>query len=360
VQSHFSQNHSAKPKEYFPTDRNNPTDKKKSVGLFLSVGSSCLDREQAGRREKLFFVLLRYLAAFDFSLYAVGIAFVIVLSGCAGRAPKMDRDWQPRELYARVAENYRRLQTFRGRGSLTIESPQMRLNTAAEILAVKPDSLFIKVEASLGVDVGFFFVDRRQFASFSPLENVYYYGETEKIRELMFFRMELSYDEMLSGLLGAALPPFDSSFTVARDGDQYRFDGRRRRLASNPARMMNTNGIHDDTTTTEQDEAAWRLSYWVNADGGVVTKAEQRYDDGELFARQEFKRFRRVPPGGIWLPQLIQMERPAERERMTIFYNRVEANKKITPAEFAIRVPKNAKRVELSSDPAALPELKNF
>jgi hypothetical protein len=51
------------------------------------------------------------------------------------------------------------------------------------------------------------------------------------------------------------------------------------------------------------------------------------------------------------------MERPGDRERMTIFYNRVEANKKIAPAEFSIRVPKNARRVNLSG-PDDLPELK--
>jgi hypothetical protein len=52
------------------------------------------------------------------------------------------------------------------------------------------------------------------------------------------------------------------------------------------------------------------------------------------------------------------MERLGDHERMTIFYNHVEANKKIAPAEFSIRVPKNARRVHLSG-PDALPELKN-
>lgn len=308
--------------------------------------------------EKFFSMLHRFFPTLDCSRCAVVMTLVVLLSGCAGRAPELNRDWQPQELYWRVAENYRRLQTFRGRGPLTIESPQMRFSTAAEILTVKPDSLFIKVEASLGVDVGFFFVDRHSFASFSPLENVYYYGETDRMRELMLFRMELTYDEMISGLLGAALPPFDSSYTVMRDGDQYRFEGRRQqRLAGMGTPAASTNGIHADTTETGA-KAAWRLTYWVDPGRGVVTKAEQRYGDGELYARQEFKRFRRVR--GIWLPQLIQMERPAERERMTIFYNHVEVNKKIAPAEFTIRVPKNVKRVELSSDPAALPELRNF
>jgi Domain of unknown function (DUF4292) len=281
---------------------------------------------------------------------------MLMLASCAGRSPQLNRDWQPSELYRRVAENYRRLQTFKGNGPLTIESPQIRFNTIAKILAVKPDSLFIKVEAGFGVDVGFFFVDRRQFASFSPLDNVYYYGETEKMRELMLFRMELSYDEMMSSILGAALPLFDSTFTVTRDGDEYRFDGRReQQFAGAISPAMSTNGFHADSVMAEAETVEWRLTYWVNAGRGVVTKAEQRYENGDLYARQEFKRFRQVR--GIWLPQLIQMERPADHERMTIFYNHIEANKKIAPAEFSIRVPKNAKRVNLSS-PDELPELK--
>jgi hypothetical protein len=143
-------------------------------------------------------------------------------------------------------------------------------------------------------------VDRQHFASFAPLQNVYYYGETEQMQALMPFRMELTYDEMISGMLGAALPPFDSSFTLARDGETFRFDGKRRPQLGE---AINTNGALEAKT-----ETAWQLAYWVDAERGVVTKAELRDEQGELYARQTFKRFRKMR--GVWLPQLIQMERP--------------------------------------------------
>jgi hypothetical protein len=283
---------------------------------------------------------------------------LLLLSGCAGRAPRLDRELSPREVYLRVAENYRRLQSFRGNGRLTFESPQIQFSAPAHILALKPDSLFIKVEAGLGIDVGFFFADRKTFASFSPMENIYYYGETEKIRELTLFRIELTHDEMMSAMIGAALPPFDSSFTVTRDGEDYLFSGRRKqeRLAySPPANEVNGNAaaLFPPAATDENREVEWQLTYWVDAARGVVTKAEQRDGNGEPYARQEFKRFRRVR--GVWLPQLIKMERPEERERLTIFYNHVEANKPIPAAEFVIRVPESARRVKIS-DPADLPQ----
>jgi hypothetical protein len=279
-------------------------------------------------------------------------ACALVFAGCAGRAPELNRDWQPEELYQRVVENYRRLQTLRGEGPLTIESPQARLSAPAKILVLKPDSIFIKVEAALGIDAGFFFADRRQFATFSPLENLYFFGETEKVRELTLFQMDLTYDEMMSGMVGAAMPHFDSTFTIIREGDEYRCEGKRRQRL---AETMPVNGM-TQYAAAAIDSAAWRVTYWINPVRGVVVKAEERDENGALYARQDFKRFRQVR--GVWLPQLIQMQRPALKERLTIFYNHLEVNDKIAAGEFVIRVPPNARRVDLS-DPENLPQTKN-
>jgi len=291
------------------------------------------------------------LANRSYFLHSLLICF-FVIAGCAGRVPELNRDWQPEELYSRVVENYRRLHTFRGEGPLTVESQKVRLSAPSRILVLKPDSIFIKVEAALGIAAGFFFADRRRFATFSPLENLYFFGETAKVRELTFFQMDLTYDEMMSGMVGAALPHFDSTFAVTREGDEYRLEGKRPQRF---AEEMQANGM-TQYATAELDSAAWRVTYWINAARGVVVKAEERDENGALYARQDFKRFRQVR--GVWLPQLIQMQRPALKERLTIFYNHIEVNNKIAASEFVIRVPQNARRVDLS-DPENLPETKN-
>ncbi|MDZ7343474.1 MAG: DUF4292 domain-containing protein [candidate division KSB1 bacterium] len=279
----------------------------------------------------------------------LSLTFLVLFFGCT-KPPQLEQELSPRDVYLRVAENNRRLQTFRGVGRLTVESPQVNFSAPANILAVKPDSIFVKAEAVLGIDAGFFFADRNHFASFSPLENIYYYGDTRHLNALVFFEMELTYDEMMSGMIGTALPDFDSTFVVTLDGNTFRFAGRRKQkqnLAATVGDSLNENSLTALLPADREQEAAeWQMVYWVDAARGVVTKAEQRDREGGLYARQQFKRFRKNR--GVWLPQLIQIERPPTHERVTVFYNHIEVNGRVAATEFVIRVPESAKRINLS------------
>ncbi|MBC6947451.1 hypothetical protein DWB58_05860, partial [candidate division KSB1 bacterium] len=82
---------------------------------------------------------------------------------------------------------------------------------------------------------------------------------------------------------------------------------------------------------------------------GAVTKAEQRDEAGALYARQTFRSFRKVK--GVWLPRLIQIDKPQARERLTIFYESMNLNTAIDGKEFSMRVPASAKRINLAEPP---------
>src|SRR5262245_11985255 len=140
--------------------------------------------------------------------------FYFVLSGCAGssRSLRLNPSLKPEAISSQVAENYRRLQTFRGTGKLIIDSPHTQVVASANVLTRQPDSIFIKIEATFGVDAGFFFADRKRFESYSPFENTYFFGEVSQLRRLVLFQVEVTYDEMLSAIVGAILPPLDSTF----------------------------------------------------------------------------------------------------------------------------------------------------
>lgn len=243
-----------------------------------------------------------------------------LLSGCAAlRSSRPLLPADPQKVYLQVADNFRRVQAFQGKGRLIIDSPQMQLAAEATVLTQQPDSMFIKIEATFGVDAGFFFADRKRFESYSPFENTYFYGEVNHMDQLLLFRMKVEYDEMLSGITGAVLPPFDSTFAMTIDNDSYRFEGKRE---------------------------TWRVSYWVDPKHGVVTKAEQYDSTGALYSRQTFRRFHKEK--GIWLPQWLQLDRPGQRERFTIFYDRIDLNTKISASDFSLRVPSSAARINLA------------
>ncbi len=248
--------------------------------------------------------------------------FCFILAGCAGssRTLQVEAGMKPETIYLQVAENYRRLQTFRGLGKLIIDSPQNQVVASATVLTRQPDSMFVKAEGMFGVDAGFFFADRKRFESYSPFENTYFFGEAGQLRRLVLFQVEVTYDEMLSGIVGAILPPLDSTFAMTAEDEALRLDGRR---------------------------GEWQMSFWIDRERGVVTKAEQRDREGKLYSRQTFRRFRKA--NGIWLPQWLQLDRPGQRERFTIYYDRVQVNGKISPREFSLRVPPSAVRIDLSS-----------
>src|SRR5512134_1316522 len=88
--------------------------------------------------------------------------FCFMLSSCASssRSVRLDAGAKPEAIYLQVSDNYRRLQTFRGAGKLIIDSPRTQVVASATVLTRQPDSMFIKIEATFGVDAGFFFADR--------------------------------------------------------------------------------------------------------------------------------------------------------------------------------------------------------
>lgn len=200
-----------------------------------------------------------------------------------------------------------------------MEMPGRQYAGPVRVAARLPDSLIVRVEAAFGIDVGFFFVDRQRFATYAPLENTYYTGRTQEVPALLFFHIEVSFEEIMSAVVGAVVPPFDSTFAMQPDAEDYRFDGRR---------------------------GDYRVSYWVDAEKLVVKRGVLMNGDGKIIAKQEFRRFRKK--GGVWLPQLIKVEQPPLQQRMTVFYERVNAGSAIAPAEFTFKVPASAKRVDFS------------
>jgi len=227
---------------------------------------------------------------------------------------------KPLEVYLQVVDNYRRLRAFRGAGKIIIETPELQYAGPVQVAARLPDSLIVRVEAAFGIDVGFFFVDQQRFATYAQLENTYYTGLTRQAPALIFFHIEVSFEEIMSAVTGAVVPPFDSTFVIQTGEKDYRFSGRR---------------------------GDYQVSYVVDPEKGVVKRGELMNAEGQIVARQEFSRFRKK--GGVWLPQLIRAEQPPLQQRMTIFYERMNADADIAPAEFTFKVPDSAKRVDFSA-----------
>lgn len=222
----------------------------------------------------------------------------------------------PSRLQALIFDNYHKLKTFEGKARIVIELPGDGYNGYSSVYLKMPDSIYVKTEAILGIDIGALFLDAHYFAAYAPRENTLYYGETATLDLRDFLQVEIETTELQEIFTGLVQPEVRPASVIAQDG-------------------------HDIVVSTDTGHGS--LKYWVDADKPVVTKAELRDRDGKVVLKKEFQRIRKRK--GIYLPQTIKVTRPQARERITVYYTSQKINKKIADKKFRIKTSKTARKV---------------
>lgn len=251
-----------------------------------------------------------------FGLFMPLAFFLSLTLGCAPglRRPVIPPDedrWQA--VSAILQKNYERLQTLRGWGTLSVQAPDLSYSTSARIVLNKPDSIFIKIEAAFGIDVGWLFSDRKSFILYSPLQNSYYSGAGDSLYLSDFIPFDLGYDKLIQTIAGMELALDIEKGVLKREGDQLILIGHRE------------NRQH---------------IYWIDPGKGVVTKAQTWENRERLILQQEYSRF--VTIQNVTLPQTIKLTRPRERESLTLFYERLNVNDRLSEKDFRHKLPQNA------------------
>lgn len=262
-------------------------------------------------------------SGFRRQLLYVAVLTACLAAGCAPFQKKVVADLSrntPHDILAAVARNRTQVHSLKGRGRIIIESPQANFSGQARFFVKGPDSLFIIAKAALGVEVGFFFADRSRFSSYSPIDNVYYFGPVQDIDKLVLFQMKISYEDILNTVLGTPSFPASPEMAIRIEENQY---------------------------IIEQPWQGMQLHYEVDPARYVITTLTLRDARGRLEAKQTFSRFKRR--GNAWMPQLIRLFRPETREQLTIFYEGLTLNEPIDAAAFSYKVPENARRIDLET-----------
>ena len=252
---------------------------------------------------------------------AASLALLVSIAGCAGtRAPDPTRT-TPEEIYRRTAEQFERLETFRGRARVIYESPEMSMSGYSRVVIKRPDSVYVKMEAMLGVSVGYFFANGRAFVLYSPFDNRVYYGRVADVDLSRLFQMDVQYQDLVESLSGVvrARPAAGQELTV-KDG-QYVLTG------------ASEFGVEET---------------WVDPKKYVVTRSVLYDSSGAVIAVREFRRFRKHH--GVLLPQIIQLSRPSRRERFTFYFLKQEANVPLKSSDFALKIPGSAARIRVKGE----------
>lgn len=241
-----------------------------------------------------------------------------VLAGCAATSrniPDLDNVTSA-QIQSKVLRNFGELKSLEGRARVIIELPGEGYSGSSKIYIKFPDSVFVKTEAILGIDVGALFLDSRYFAAYAPRENILYYGEVETLDLREFLQIEIETDELVEVFAGLTQVTDDSTATLTFEDGEY----------------LISQQLGDKT-----------LKCWVDPKNYVVTKSHLLNAAGEVILSKEYRRFRKKK--GVMLPQIIKITRPLARERLTIYYTSQKVNKSIAPEKFRLKTSQNAKKV---------------
>ncbi|MCG8604329.1 DUF4292 domain-containing protein [bacterium] len=222
----------------------------------------------------------------------------------------------PQIIQQRVAGHFGSLKSFEGKARVIIELPGQGYNGFSDIFLNLPDSIFVKTEAILGIDIGALFLDHRTFGAYAPRDNILYYGEVTKLNLRDFLQVELEIEELYEVFTGSVQVMLDSTSHLALDDGKF--------LITTPS----------DSTT---------LKYWIDPKRFVVTESHLVDSEGTILLTKKFERFQKK--NNLQLPKIIRLTRPEARERITVYYTKQTVNRTIPSRQFRLKVPENARKV---------------
>ncbi len=244
-----------------------------------------------------------------------------VLSGCSGifqQSVFQNREINWNTISQLSYINYNRLKTLDGRAKLTVQSPVQSFTADTHIRLKRPDSLYLKIEAAFGIDVGLFFANRQQYLIYSPMQNICYTGPVDSLYKAPLFDIEISYDKLLQVFAGAEVP-------------EKIYDQRIEEIDNHVVMSGRTDSLF--------------YKYILDKRYGLVKELQVRDRKNELVFLHEFGRFSRI--NGVTVPQTIKVKRPKTRESISLFYTRLKINKNFKQDDFSVKLPDSVLKVNL-------------
>ena len=254
----------------------------------------------------------------------IGIVVLIVIAvfmtGCSTflNRPAIREDERNLENVLNVlSNNYHRLKTMRGWAKLSIDASSASFQANAYILLKNPDSLFVKIEAFLGIDVVTLFFDRDSFKVYSPFQNSYYYGPIDSLKSSPVIPFDIPHDKLLQVISGLETLQGVEEAVLQTDDKSIIVDGS----------YLNQ-----------------RYKCFLDTRSGIVRQCEVSDSQDELLFVEKFDRVFKTE--GVRIPRTITVFCPKKKQSLTLFYTELMVNQRIKAREFEIKIPQNAVKIK--------------
>jgi hypothetical protein len=244
------------------------------------------------------------------------LAIVGISCSGSGEAVRLDTRQVPAwDLIHKVAERADRLRTLTGRGSVSVDSPEIAMTATFDVAIRRPDSLLVRLEGPFGITAGTFFLSPSSFVVYNSIQNSVLTGDPSKGTLRNILPIELTADQMMETFCGMLNVPASLGDPV-----EYRVDNERFLLVF--AQRKGT------------------ISYWIDPEHLLVTGLRIADSTGGTLLEVQGSRLQEFE--GFSLPRRIQVTMPANDRELSITYASLHPNG--TPPSFAFTIPRNAHR----------------
>jgi outer membrane lipoprotein-sorting protein len=252
------------------------------------------------------------------TLAALSISVLVVLGGCASvpKANLAGRTIAPEMVQRIVRDNREKVRSLTGSGTITVETPELAQSGSFELFLHKPDSILVNVEGPFGIHVGSVLLTRTDFLFYNSLKNQLVTGAVNAVNLNRIFRINLTFDELLSLFTGGSFLEGDDHApdSIAVENNQF--------------------------VLTYRDKAGSRR-YWIDPTSLLITRIQHLDLRGILFLEERFENFRAL--GDASLPRYVRLTQQLSRRVVAVSFSSFAINDGGVP--LMLDVPTNAERV---------------
>jgi hypothetical protein len=189
---------------------------------------------------------------------------------------------------------------------------------AIRISVKTPDSLWMKVEGPLGVDIAVGIINQGRAMMYSPWENVVYQGSVYRIDLFQSLSFPTGPAGLVYGMMG--LPILEES--ILDSISSYSFNDEYYILSVN-----------------QTD------SIWIRPRGPVIARWKKMDENGNEVWRWEAKSFFRKK--GTCMPAIVQMTALEPLQRISFFYESIKTNRDLKEKWNHVPIPEGVETIEL-------------
>lgn len=225
-------------------------------------------------------------------------------SGCAPVvrrvAPDLTRDPLDKVLN-HINSNYKRLKNIEGRVKFTVDTPEISKMIATEVALIMPDSILLVIHGPLGLNMGSAILTRNKFRVYDRINNLVFTGNLSLIPFKGFIDVDFQFDflmDIFTGVSEISMEDGDRILNYSVDGDRY---------------------------LLEVESDGYRVLNWISPSLLLVEEIKVLDLNGNEIIEKEYRGFERI--GGVYLPKIIRISRPVERQYFTVFYEQRDVNR---------------------------------